>query len=180
MDDTTNIRFINLFILFTKNFFSGKEHSLFIPGYQRGYKWAVKKYPDEDSSVEYFVRSHIEISKNKSNEVFLQGITVYEDTTKNPIRIEIVDGQQRITTLYLLLWCLNSENIKDCSLKYSSRKDTQDLLNNLKNTNFIAEFTISSKDSQDDTFVKEAILQIKELLKHLNKEQKNSLAQKVH
>ena len=78
----------------------GKKVTFEIPNYQRGYKWAVKERDDSQSSVEHLLTGLIFAWKNHPDQVyFLQGITVSEDGNK----IEIIDGQQRITTLYLIL-----------------------------------------------------------------------------
>lgn len=157
---TSDIRFINLYSLFSRDFFKGESHTLLIPGYQRGFKWAVK--PNEEmSSVQYFTHCLIDNSKNCQEDYFLQGITVYE----NGNIVEIVDGQQRITTLYLLLWCLGKENINETTLKYESRQDTEDLLESLKSIDPITfDSKIEDRDSQDTTFIKQAINQIKDIL----------------
>ncbi|MCM1141477.1 MAG: DUF262 domain-containing protein [Muribaculum sp.] len=161
VEKTSTIRFINLYSLFSRDFLKGECHILLIPGYQRGFKWAVK--PDEEmSSVEYFTHSLVNNSKNSREDFFLQGITVYE----NGNTIEIVDGQQRITTLYLLLWCLGKENISETTLKYESRCDTEDLLGSLKSIDPKAfDAQIIDCDSQDTTFIKQGIHQINDILK---------------
>lgn len=158
---TSDIRFISLYSLYSKAFLKGESHILLIPGYQRGFKWAVK--PNEEmSSVEYFIHSLVNNSLSNQEDFFLQGITVYE----NGNTIEIVDGQQRITTLYLLLWCLGKENICETTLKYESRRDTEVLLESLKSIDPIAFDTqIIDSDSQDTTFIKQAIHQINDILK---------------
>lgn len=162
------IRFINLFDIFRNDFFTGEKHCLLIPGYQRGYKWSVKRNVKEDSSVEYFVKSLINNLEN-SSEFFLQGITVNEHKKENTINIEIVDGQQRITTLYLLLWYLRKDNISQTELKYDSREDTQIFLNDLKNLSR-EEYKEDNLHlaNQDITFLKQAILQIREILDKLD------------
>ena len=80
-----------------------RRKQIIIPNYQRGYKWAVKYQNgnvSEPSAVEKLL-SDIKPYVEKKNEYFLQGITVLEQNDE----IILIDGQQRITTLYLLLWC---------------------------------------------------------------------------
>ena len=107
-----------------------------IPNYQRGYKWSVKTNDNEDSSVEYLLEKLIIASKSESRQqFFLQGVTVVE----NDDRIILIDGQQRTTTLYLLLWCLGRENIsgdKNIDLDYSIRTKSKEYLSKLKDKNF--------------------------------------------
>lgn len=78
-------------------------HKIFvIPNYQRGYKWSVRT-DNDDTSVEFLVKSLKMASSSKNEQqFFLQGVTVVEDGES----VILIDGQQRTTTLYLLLWCL--------------------------------------------------------------------------
>lgn len=105
-----------------------------IPSYQRGYKWSVKESKGE-TSVEYLVSSLIKSYHNNPNQqFFLQGMTVVEEGNE----VTLIDGQQRTTTLYLLLWCLDPKNIihKDISLNYSIRKQSKEFLEKLKEPEF--------------------------------------------
>lgn len=98
--------------------FSGK--SFVIPFYQRGYIWG-KSRNTQKNSVEYMLDSiFTHIQENK--ELFIQGITVCETDDK----IELIDGQQRITFFYLLLKYLNSDI--QMQLEYQARKDSQKFL----------------------------------------------------
>lgn len=140
----------------------GKKAVFEIPNYQRGYKWAVKERDDRQSSVEYLLSSLISAWKSRPDQVyFLQGITVSEAENK----IEIIDGQQRITTLYLILRVLGGSfisNENDIALQYSVRHDSQIYLENLKDGSF--DWTnIASSAPQDIFFFREAMKQIKGL-----------------
>ena len=93
---------------------------------------------------------------------FLQGVTVVE----NDDRIILIDGQQRTTTLYLLLWCLGRENIsgtKNIDLDYSIRKKSKDYLNKLKGENFDYKSEDIENLNQDIYYFKQAIEQINAL-----------------
>jgi len=96
-----------------------KDKIFTIPNYQRGYKWAVKENGNE-SAVEILLNDLISAYKEKStlSSYFLQGITVNEDD-KN---ITLIDGQQRTTTLYLLLWCIGKEHIKNITIRVMGSK----------------------------------------------------------
>ena len=102
-----------------------------IPDYQRGYKWAVKEDANTASAVEKLLDNLI--SANREQTYFLQGVTVVEE----PDKIILIDGQQRTTTLYLLLWCLSEELIKNI-VKENDRflvlppKDPQDVIGVLR------------------------------------------------
>lgn len=138
-----------------KEFLFQENKVFIIPNYQRGYKWAVKDDEKKDSAVEKL----IDDLKNaiNSQEYFLQGVTVSE-TAKN--EIILIDGQQRTTTLYLLLWCLENNNIKTINLKYDIREQSKDFIQKLKEDGFDYEnFDIENK-SQDVYYFKKAIEQI--------------------
>lgn len=98
-----------------------------IPNYQRGYKWAVQE-DGKQSAVEVLMDDLINAFNNNYDSYFIQGVTVSE---KNSI-ITLIDGQQRTTTLYLLLWCLNYTNISRIVIDYEIRKDSKEYLNLLK------------------------------------------------
>ncbi len=155
-------RFIKLYDLFSGELFPSEDYNLVIPNYQRGYKWAVKE-SGKESSVEFLINSILESFRNKS-ELFLQGITVSDSsrTDDNKRRIIIIDGQQRITTLYLLLWYLDKEAVSNACLVYEARKDTDDCLNGLKSLTYndSLEYGLGNNEIQDIFFIEKAISQI--------------------
>lgn len=67
-----------------------------IPDYQRPYKWNVEKCETLWNDIEDFVRTEAK----DGADYFLGTIVSYENEEKYP---EIIDGQQRITSLMLLL-----------------------------------------------------------------------------
>lgn len=93
----------------------------------------------------------------KESDYFLQGITVLEQKDE----IIVIDGQQRITTLYLLLWCSGgAKAICDINLKYDIRKKSEEFLCKLKKCD-AEEFVPIDEDEQDVYYFKEAICQMK-------------------
>lgn len=165
----TKPRFVKLYDFFDGNLFPNEDYNLVIPNYQRGYKWAVKDLnnSEAESSVEYLVKTIIE-SYTTNSELFLQGITVSDSqiNDSNKRGVVIIDGQQRLTTLYLLLWYLDKDLIKQTSLRYDARKDTDACLNKLKYVDFddIENHDIGDSSKQDIHFIKEAIFQISTLI----------------
>ena len=131
-----------------------------IPSYQRGYKWSVKESKGE-TSVEYLVSSLIK-SYHNNQQFFLQGMTVVEEGNE----VTLIDGQQRTTTLYLLLWCLDPKNIihKDISLNYSIRKQSKEFLEKLKEPEFDYNSFDPDNKIQDIYYFKQAISQINKLI----------------
>lgn len=132
-----------------------------IPNYQRGYKWSVR-LKNEQTPVEYLIENLLSAYNSKSDQqFFLQGVTVVE----NGDEIILIDGQQRTTTLYLLLWSLGRKyisNTNNIELEYSIRKESHNFLNSLKGKD---EFEPANEhDRQDIYYFKEALSQIKSLV----------------
>jgi len=79
-----------------------------IPSYQRGYRWTVKEVRDLLDDIDEFDRT-------KDGDFYcLQPLVVKSDEVNNKIRV--IDGQQRLTTIYLILQYLNNQ--KFFSLKF--------------------------------------------------------------
>lgn len=75
------------------------EYQLTIPDYQRPYKWQTKHIKQlVDDIYSYFI-------KDKTQECRLGVIVLHKDEGKD--EYNIVDGQQRLTSLFLLLYVLN-------------------------------------------------------------------------
>lgn len=149
--------------------FPEKDKEFVIPNYQRGYKWAVKD--KSDSAVEKLCEDLV--NANKEQEYFLQGVTVAEENEK----VILIDGQQRTTTLYLILWYLKKLN--NLKLTYDIRESSKDFINGIKNRGFEL-FEESNEDSQDVHYFKQAVKQINEKLKDKNKDEfANFLLDKV-
>ena len=87
-----------------------------IPNYQRGYKWEI-------SNVEDLLNDINSINDNDKKEHCLHNLTIIE----NDNEWEIIDGQQRLTTIFLILKYLGKEYY---SLSYKIRQNTEDFFNN--------------------------------------------------
>lgn len=163
-------RFIKLNDFFDGSLFHEEKYNLVIPRYQRGYKWAVKDMdnPEAESSVEYLIKTIIASFKTDS-ELFLQGITVSDsEIDQNGNRkVIIIDGQQRLTTMYLLLWVLDKELIQETTLIYDARKDTDICLNSLKSKDSQHNHDFGDTTIQDIYFIEQAIFQIKKIVNDL-------------
>lgn len=84
---------------------TGKKHKFIIPEYQRPYAWSDEQIQILfDDLVEYTATSNIK----DSSTYFLGTIVSYENTNQEQ---EIIDGQQRITSLFLLLRAIYSKLI---------------------------------------------------------------------
>lgn len=131
----------------------GKTH-FFIPCYQRGYRWTHKQVDDLLGDLYTFKKRH---TNEDSNFYCLQPVIVREITDTNlrhdvlgeqandpEQRLwELVDGQQRLTTIYILLrFLLNKEHVSAeefledynaslFDLSYESRPSSRELLRHL-------------------------------------------------
>ena len=88
-----------------------------IPSYQRGYRWEKREVEDLLNDIYEF--------KQSNNEGFycLQPL-VLKKISDNVY--EVIDGQQRLTTIYLILKYLKEENIY--TITYSTREDSKNFL----------------------------------------------------
>lgn len=102
------------------------DNQFFIPAYQRGYRWTKRQVIDLLNDLKEFQQ------KAKKHEFYcLQPIVV----KKNDDKWEVVDGQQRLTTIYIILHYLGElfpKIIKSCyQLSYETRADSEAFLKNL-------------------------------------------------
>ena len=169
------------------------EHPLFvIPNYQRGFKWSVKP-KDKDSSLEHLLHNLVdEFQVNPNNDYFLQGVTVTEKMVNGRKNVILIDGQQRTTTIYLILWYLSNSNLQDTvehnsfDLSYEVRECSQLILSELKripsdNVETLKEDlcsaqslesysdTINKDNNQDAYYIIQAAHQIHSILKDVEK-----------
>ena len=108
------------------------EGDFFIPSYQRGYRWGT----DEVN------RLLDDIDTNGTKNYCLQPVVVRKDGT----RYELIDGQQRLTTLYLIYRYMHNSSggfldEPKFSLKYETREKSED---------FLASVDLSRKDDNID------------------------------
>jgi hypothetical protein len=93
-------------IISVRDYFS-VEAIFEVPCYQRGYKWSLLKHPEGKTHLEKLLAdlkdSFTAFTENEKEVYHLQGVTVLETRSESETRIELVDGQQRTTSLFLLL-----------------------------------------------------------------------------
>lgn len=110
--------------IFTKLLADANKSNFLIPTYQRGYKWSSE---DENSQVRVLMRDLLSAYKNSAERYYLQFITL-KDTDSV---FEVIDGQQRLTTLTILFSLLYSfdesmskqDNFVENKLIYQIRKN---------------------------------------------------------
>jgi len=142
------------------------DKNFFIPSYQRGYRWGNQQVVDLLDDIYSFA-----IKKNKTEEEFycLQPIVVKKCNKKiinentlesefdNNNWYEVIDGQQRLTTIRILLTYLVRKHLGGDSLKseYGKNEFLLEYETRSKTTEFINNIT-SSKDNIDFYFISEA------------------------
>ncbi len=102
----------------------------YIPDYQRGYRWGEKETRTLlDDIIEFIMK------KPSSEEIYcIQPLVTNYIKTENHYRV--IDGQQRLTTIYLILLYLASVKALDeknsdlFSIEYETRKDSEGYLKN--------------------------------------------------
>ncbi|MDR1895390.1 MAG: DUF262 domain-containing protein [Prevotellaceae bacterium] len=107
--------------------------SFFIPSYQRGYRWTTQQVKDLLNDIQEFIDK-----KQKGGFYCVQPLVVnareqdqrtQSDKTKS---WEVIDGQQRLTTIYILLSRLNVEN--KYLIEYETREDSRIFLQKIDET----------------------------------------------
>ncbi|MFZ4398537.1 MAG: DUF262 domain-containing protein [Bacteroidales bacterium] len=125
--------------------------NFFIPSYQRGYRWEEQQVNDllndiysfatktSKSDKEFYCLQPIVVRKCSENIIKLNELTSPLD---NNIWYEVIDGQQRLTTIRILLTYLIKEHLNGKSLndeygkdelllEYESREGTKEYINNI-------------------------------------------------
>ena len=83
--------------------FSDKKSDFLIPDYQRPYAWEDTECQTLwDDIFEFAIPDNDATKFNKNEEYFLGPIVTFRNKEKGN-KLEIIDGQQRLTTLMLLL-----------------------------------------------------------------------------
>ena len=94
------------------NFYHLLNNTFNIPEYQRGYRWEKKQVVDLLNDIKDFIRRRDSGKVNTKEFYCLQPIVVF-NTSEN--EYDVIDGQQRLTTLYLILKALNKTIEDNCN-----------------------------------------------------------------
>ena len=156
-----------------REYISGK--TFVIPNYQRGYKWGVPRKNEKDGentcSVQRLLNNILQ-AKEKP-EYFIQGVTVAEKDGK----IILIDGQQRTTTLYLLLKYLGYDQLP--TIKYDIRKETHNFLKDSLIENGELKSKHEINESQDIFYLKKAVTTIHKKLEGYSDNSKKEIRQYI-
>lgn len=94
--------------------------SFHIPSYQRGYRWTTQQVKELLEDIEEFCE------KGANGIYCIQPLVVKE----NGSYWDVIDGQQRLTTINLILSCLKKENYQ---LRYQTRPQSQKFISDILN-----------------------------------------------
>jgi len=143
-----------------------RPYNFYIPAYQRGYRW--------EEHVERLLNDIFEFSASGNNNVgdyyCLQPIIIKrrKELDDNDISYEVIDGQQRLTTIYILLKALGHTDdwFKITYERDNQSKDRENFLLNLK------ESTKTTFEKADFHFIQNAYRLTKNWIK--NKKEKSN------
>ena len=110
--------------------------AFFVPSYQRGYRWGRQEVEALLNDLwEFYLQTNgkknLQTDGEKNTFYCLQPIVLYKD---EQARENLLDGQQRLTTIYLLLSYLDSLRREEgydkplFTLEYATREDSADFL----------------------------------------------------
>lgn len=122
-----------------ENYLRGRTYK--VPEYQRGYKWSTKQINQLLQDISSF-----ELQNDDDHFYCLQNITLYPSADNADI-LHIVDGQQRLTTIYLLFCYLDLQDSVRDKFSYAVRKSSDCFLQMLhQNQSEFIDDIISSED----------------------------------
>lgn len=121
-----------------------------IPNYQRGYRWTKQQVEDllndiwefhkkEKSETEFYCLQPLVVKKRLENEQEIlnnikeakdiNGVKHILDSLKGSW--DVIDGQQRLTTIFIILSVLGLDEKEKYTLEYETRSGSQEFLNNI-------------------------------------------------
>lgn len=156
--------------IFTSVLADANLERYYIGPYQRGYKWASSNYYDQ---VPQLLIDIYEAMQHEIGEYYLQYITVFENVGEKAY--EVIDGQQRLTTLALIYGRLHAKdgnipNLGADKLKYA-REGCERLLSDLEN---LSEVKKEDCDTQDKYYIAGAVRCIDRFIELLKNHEKLS------
>lgn len=174
--DNVNVELITISEMEEKN-----KNNFFIDAYQRGYRWTESEVTDLLKDIYEFAETSI---NQKDLFYCLQPLTLRK--RENEEKWNVIDGQQRLTTLYLIFiyYCSlpSPTGIPEelpFNLSYEGKPQLEACFKELidKKIKIPAEFsnfTLSYEDDIDCSFVIEAYKTILDFFYHLNTNRKTS------
>ena len=141
-----------------------------VKDYQRGYKWTATEVRQLLDDLNEF--------EPKENEFYcLQPIIIKVDNDKK----ELIDGQQRCTTIYLILQYLGQDLF---DISYQTRKQSAEFLNEIATLNLSGEWndwvaSYSEKDNVDNYHFFQAYRTIQDWFSEKSEDEKSRFLEKL-
>jgi uncharacterized protein with ParB-like and HNH nuclease domain len=140
------------------------DKEFFIPSYQRGYRWQEEEVKALLDDIKEF------FAKNPKEGDFycLQPLVVKKDKEQ----YRVIDGQQRLTTIYLILTYLKEVLLDEYSIEtiysldYETRDESAEFLEKIENSEI-------KKDNPDFYYMVEAYKAIKKWFENFENEEMN-------
>ena len=114
----------------------------FIPNYQRGYRWTKRQVTDLLNDINefnadkdgFYCLKPLVVKQRKEDMLSKIHDAKSIEEVKNLLKgdWEVIDGQQRLTTIYILLTCLGKRD--PYSLEYATRSDSATFLQKMDET----------------------------------------------
>ena len=154
-----------------------QDLAFFIPDYQRGYRWTRQQVEDLLNDILEFSQKEnagiyclqpLVVVRKSSDEQLLDKIRQADDLSEVKRLLngqwEVVDGQQRLTTIRLILELLQLPRFYD--IEYATRKESAKFLNEIADPSNTEE----AKDNIDYHHISQAVIVIREWLEKKNTE----------
>ena len=85
----------------------------FIPTYQRGYRWTEQQVKDLLDDINSFSPKEVPNTDKKTWYCLQPVVVKARNNQKEVIEWEVIDGQQRLTTIFLILHYLNQGYVEN-------------------------------------------------------------------
>lgn len=154
-----------------------QDLAFFIPDYQRGYRWTRQQVEDLLNDILEFSQKEnagiyclqpLVVVRKSSDEQLLDKIHQADDLSEVKRLLngqwEVVDGQQRLTTIRLILEVLQHPRFYD--IKYATREKSAEFLNKIARQ----DTTQENEDNIDYHHISQAVIVIREWMEKKNTE----------
>jgi len=109
-----------------------KPESFFIPSYQRGYRWTKQQVEELLEDIWEFAQ---DVESNKNTGFYCLQPIVIKQSDEEGFDWDIIDGQQRLTTIYILLkYFEHHTKTKPYKIGYKTREKSQEFLEKISDT----------------------------------------------
>jgi uncharacterized protein with ParB-like and HNH nuclease domain len=107
------------------------KENFFIPSYQRGYRWTKQQVEELLEDIWEFAQ---DVESNKNSGFYCLQPIVIKASKKEGFNWDVVDGQQRLTTIYILLKYFEQQTKKTpYKIGYETRDRSQEFLEKISN-----------------------------------------------